>query len=145
MVNNNSKTPDQTRHEEAMQALYQLPKRGAVGYLLSPHYINDYYRIQNIPLTPARLAEIKALLHAVANDPEHNPQTQRERIFAEIRHDLGYLSHTDAIHFNAHPQCFIAYLIQKYQRTAGHDLMTITLPELNNLNSVLNAVIECGP
>lgn len=132
---------DQTRHEELKQALYEQPKRICAGYLLIPDTLDKYYRLNNTELTPTRREDIQELLRAALRDPEHNPITTRETILQDIRHELGYLTLDDAKHYIAHPQCFLAYLVNTYRKHAAI-LLEMTGHEIDNFHAAILAVIE---
>lgn len=134
----------QAAHEHAMQQIYRTPKRVAAGILLNPHLINSYYKELGIHLTQDRVADVKALLRAMLNDPEHNPSTAREHTLLDIRHDLGFLELSDALHYNKHPDCFIAYLIDRYrhQATTQYYLLHMETHEIAALHETILAVIE---
>lgn len=134
---------DESIHAEILGAVLTLSQREAVQMLLRPNLINALYLHKGAQLTQERVKDVKSLLAAIVRDAHHNPiaADARAQAFAEIRHQLVFLSTSDLLHYNDHPNCFVAYLVNTYADARGY-LLDLQLGEIQMLEEAVTRILE---
>lgn len=130
-------------HAEVMQDVYKLSQRTASYLIMRPEHIDTLYKAMQSESTPKKARDVYDLLKAIVHDAHHNPIAADPRAarFNEIRHEIAFLHLADLLHYNEHPTCFMAYLVNTYPQARPY-LISIELGELKMLEEAVALVLE---